>query len=113
MSTNAHGSIYDGLRYLYAEQLKNKRVSLTIKTIQKEDVIGDGGRANQGHVIGFEETPKMLVVTGATIKRQLAMATGTDDPDAMLGKKIVIYPIKSTRSISGQAIRIAVPEEHA
>ncbi len=106
-------SIYDGLRYLYAEQLKGKRVKLTIKSIIPEEIVGDGGRKTQGHVLSFEETPKMFVVTGATVKRQLGMATGTDDPDAMAGKQITLYPVKSAKSISGQAIRVAVPEFHA
>jgi hypothetical protein len=52
-------------------------------------------------------------VSGSTIKRQLGMATGTEDPDAMVGKKITMYPVTSTKSISGFAIRIAVPEHAA
>jgi hypothetical protein len=31
----------------------------------------------------------------------------------MIGRKITLYPVTSTKSISGQAIRIAVPEAHA
>ena len=106
-------SIYDGLKYLYAEQLKGKRVTLKIKSVVAESIIGDGGRASDGHVLAFEKTPKLLVVTGATVKRQLAMACGTENPDEMIGKEVTLYPVKSARSISGQAIRIAVPEQHA
>jgi hypothetical protein len=106
-------SIYDGLKYLYAEQLKNKRVKLTIKAIRTETVVGDGGRKTEGHVLSFEETPKELVVTGSTIKRQLAIATQTDDVEEMVGKTITIYPVASSRSISGQAIRVAIPEHAA
>lgn len=106
-------SIYDGLKYLYAEQLKNKRVTLTIKDVHAEEIIGDGGRKTCGHVLAFTETPKLLVVSGATIKRQLAMATQTDDTEEMKGKRITLYPVASTRSVSGQAIRIAIPEAMA
>jgi hypothetical protein len=106
-------SIYDGLKYLYAEQLKGKRVTLKIKGVKAESIKGDGGRESDGHVLSFEKTPKMLVVAGSTVKRQLAMATGTENPDEMVGKEITLYPTKSTRSISGLAIRIAVPEIHA
>jgi hypothetical protein len=106
-------SIYDGLKYLYAEQLKGKRVTLKIKAVTAETIKGDGGRESQGHVIAFEKTPKMLVVTGSTVKRQLAMACGTENPDEMIGKEVTLYPTKSTRSITGLAIRIAVPEQHA
>ena len=106
-------SIFDGLKYLYAEQLKNKSVKMTIKSVAVQEIVGDGGRKTMGHVLGFERTPKLLVVSGATIKRQLALATGTDDPDAMVGKEIVLYPVASSRSVSGQAIRIKIPEQHA
>jgi hypothetical protein len=103
-------SIYDGLKYLYAEQLHGKRYPLTIKSVSPEEITGDGGRKSMGHVLSFDETDKMLVVSGATIKRQLAMATGTEEPAKMAGQKITLYAVKSTRSISGQAIRIAIPE---
>jgi len=106
-------SIYDGLRYMYAEQLKGKRVKLTIKAVLAEKIFGDGGRATDGHVLSFTETDKLLVVSGSTIKRQLAIATGTESPDEMAGKQITLYPVKSARSLSGLAIRIAIPEHMA
>lgn len=106
-------SIFDGARYLYAEQLKGKRVTLTIKSVTGEKIIGDGGRKSDGFALSFNETEKQLVISGMTIRRQLAMATETDDPDAMVGKKIVLYPVNSAKSISGQAIRIAIPEHAA
>ena len=106
-------SIYDGLKFLYAEQLKGKRVTLTIKAIRQETVIGDGGRKNEGHILTFEETPKELVVTGSTIKRQLAIATQTENTEKMIGQKVTLYPVKSNKSISGQAIRVAIPEHAA
>jgi hypothetical protein len=99
-------NIYDGLRYVYAEQLKNKRVTLTIKGVEQEEVIGDGGRKTMGHVLSFEESPRLLVVTGSTIKRQLAMSTQTDKTEEMIGKKITLYPVESKKATTGQAIRI-------
>jgi len=104
-------SIYDGLKYLYAEQLKGKRVKLKIKGVRTETVIGDGGRSNEGHVLSFDGTEKLLVVTGATVKRQLAIALGTDEIEKMVGREIVLYPVKSAKSISGLAIRVAAPED--
>jgi hypothetical protein len=106
-------SIFDGMEYLYAEQLKGKRVNLTIKSVVEQKVFGDGGRSSLGFAVAFNETPKKLVITGATVRRQLSMACATEDPDEMIGKKITIYPVESTRSISGQAIRIAIPEHAA
>lgn len=106
-------SIFDGMEFLYAEQLKNKRVTLTISGTELRDIVGDGGRKSKGYVITFAETTKKLAVTGATVRRQLALACATENPDEFIGKKIVLYPVASTRSISGQAIRIAIPEHAA
>ena len=106
-------SIFDGMEYLYAEQLKGKRVSLTISGVEQKEIIGDGGRKSIGFVVLFKETKKKLVVTGATVRRQLAMACQSENPDDYAGKQIVLYPVTSTRSISGQAIRIALPEHAA
>jgi hypothetical protein len=106
-------SIFDGMEYLYAEQLKGKRVSLTIKSVEAKEIVGDQGRKKEGFVFCFEETPKKFAVTGATVRRQLALACGTEDPDEFVGKKITLYPIESSRSISGQAIRVAIPEHAA
>ena len=113
MTATAKASIFDGMKYLYAEQLKGKRVELTIKAVKPEKVIGDGGRESKGFAMSFNETDKVLIVTGATVRRQLAMACGTEEPDAMVGKRITIYPVASTRSVSGQAIRVAIPEHLA
>jgi hypothetical protein len=107
-------SIYDGAKYLYAEQLKGKNFNLTIKAVTGGIEFDDGrGKKTQGFDIAFAETEKILGVTGITVRRQLAMATGTDDPAAMAGKKITLYAVKSARSATGQAIRVKVPEQMA
>ena len=106
-------SIFDGMAYLYAEQLKGKRVTLTIKSCEPQEIVGDGGRKSLGFALSFDETPKKLVVAGSTVRRQLAMACETENPDEFVGKKITLYPVASTRSISGQAIRVAIPEHAA
>jgi hypothetical protein len=107
-------SIYDGTKYLYAEQLKGKRVTLTIKAVTGGvEFAGSPGPKTVGFDVTFNETDKVLGMTGITIRRQLFMATGTDDPDKMAGKKITIYPTKSNKSATGFAIRIAIPEQMA
>jgi hypothetical protein len=103
-------SIFDGAKYLYAEQLKGNRVTVTIKAVTPEEITMDGGKKSTGFSLSFNETPKKLIVSGMTIRRQLAMATGTESPEEMTGKKIVLYPVKQQKSVSGLAIRIAVPE---
>jgi hypothetical protein len=42
--------------------------------------------------------------------RQYVMACGGDPEDGHAGKKIVLYPVDSKKSQTGQAIRIAIPE---
>lgn len=106
-------SIFDGMEFLYAEQLKGKRVTLTIKAVEQKEIVGDGGRKSLGFAVSFAETPKKLIVSGATVRRQLAMACESENPDDFIGKKICLYPVLSSRSISGQAIRIALPEHAA
>lgn len=106
-------SIFDGMEYLYAEQLKGKRVTLTIKAVEGKEIIGDGGRKSTGFTVSFAETKKKLIVAGATVRRQLAMVCQSENPDDYAGKQIVLYPVASNRSVSGQAIRIALPEHAA
>jgi hypothetical protein len=94
--------------------LKGKRVSLTIKSVVGGVEFCDNrGAKTQGFDVVFNETDKVLGMTGITVRRQLFMATGTDDPSAMVGKKITLYSVKSAKSATGQAIRIAVPEQMA
>jgi hypothetical protein len=107
-------SIYDGTKYLYAEQLKGKRVTLTIQAVVGGIEFCDArGQKSRGFDVTFKETDKVFGMTGITVRRQLFMATGTDDPDQMAGKTITLYPIQSAKSATGQAIRVAVPEHAA
>lgn len=112
MSTQTK-SIFDGMEYLYAEQLKGKRVTLTIKSVEQKEIIGDGGRKSLGFSIAFNETKKKLIVAGATVRRQIAMACQGENPDDYSGKQVVLYSVPSSRSVSGLAIRIALPEHAA
>ena len=109
MSEAKPKSIYDNLEYLYAENLKGKRVTLTIKTVKDgaKFFCPQSNTTNIGYDVVFEETPKKLGLTGTTIIRQLGIAAGTDDPDQMGGKKIILFPMKSQKSATGFAIRIA------
>ncbi len=100
-------SIMDGTRYLYAEQLKGRSVTLTIKAITGDVEFTDTrGKKNVGYDVEFAETKKVLGVTGITIRRQLATACGTEVPQEMVGKKITLYPVASAKAVTGQAIRV-------
>lgn len=101
-------TVYDGLPYIYAENLKGKRVALTIKSVKNgvEFVSADGRKAI-GFDVHFTETEKILGVTGVTVRRQIAAACGTDVLEEMAGKRITLFSVESKKSATGQAIRIA------
>lgn len=100
-------SIYDGVKYIYAESLEGKAVTLTIKKVIGGIEFTDSrGKKNQGFDIAFEKTDKLLGVCGVTVRRQLFMACGTQDVSQWPGKKITIYPERSSRAVTGWAIRV-------
>ena len=104
-------SIFDWMKYVYAEGLRGKRVTVTIKSVTGgAEFFDPNGRKATGFDVAFVETPKLLGITGNTVRRQLFMATGTDNPAEMPGKRIVLYPVKSAKSATGEAIRIAKAE---
>jgi len=106
-------NIFDKEKYLYAENLQGKRVKLTIKKIVGGIDFHSPAGKKKGFDIYFDKTDKILGVTGITVKRQLFMATGTEETDEMVGKEITLYAVKSIKSATGLAIRIAVPEQNA
>lgn len=100
-------SIMEGVPYMYAENLKGKRVNLTIKrVIAGVDFTSTDGRKTTAFDVEFEETPKRLGVPGVTIRRQLCMACGTDDYSQWPGKRVTIFPVASKKSATGWAIRV-------
>jgi len=105
---SAKRSIFDGTKYIYAEQLKGRRVTLTIKKIDSGVEFSDPrGSKSKGLDLWFEETDKAFGVVGITVRRQVASALGTDDPDEMIGQKIILFPVESAKSATGKAIRVA------
>lgn len=104
-------SIMQDVKYLYGESLKGKRVTLTIKGASGgvEFVAGDGRKA-LGFDVTFNETPKVLGVTGVTVRRQLAAALDSDDVSTWPGKRVTLYPVASKKSATGWAIRVARAE---
>lgn len=103
-------TIYDGLKYLYAEQLGDKRWTFTIKRLEKASFTDQRGAKSTGWDIYFKETERPFGAVGSTVIRQLFMATGTADPVECEGKKIVLYAVPSAKAAAGKAIRIAVAE---
>ena len=101
-------SVYDGLPYIYAENLHGKRVSLTIKGVKSGvEFTSADGHKKIGFDVSFAETKKILGLPGVTVRRQIADATGTENPAEMVGHKITLYSVPSKKAATGIAIRIA------
>jgi hypothetical protein len=107
-------SIFQGVKYIYAENLKGKAVSLVISRVVGGIEFTDGtGRKNRGFDIHFAKTDKVLGVCGITVRRQLAATCGTDDTAQWVGKTITLYPVKSAKAATGWAIRVQVNPQSA
>jgi len=108
--------VTDTLRYLYGENLlgpdkQPRKHTVTIKDVISDEFVDQRGGKSNGFSLVFEETKRMLGVTGVTVTRQLVMATGTESAKDMIGKKIVLYPVPSKKSVSGWAVRIDVKQD--
>jgi len=100
-------SIFDGCKYICAEQLHSKAATLTIKAITPKTIVGDGGREAEGFEMSFAETPKMYAFACSTNRRALMSIFSTEDYRVYVGKRIKLYPAKSGK---GLAIRIAAAD---
>lgn len=86
---------YDQLypnRFLKAGELQGKRVTLTIKDIDLDNLVGDDGKEKVKGVISFDESPKQIALNKtngiclrAMFGRKLADWTG---------KRVIIFPDK-------------------
>jgi hypothetical protein len=99
------------MKYIYAEQLQGKRVTLTIDRVQGGiDFTDTTGRKNKGLDVYFVGKTKCLGLVGTTIRRQFIAALG-DDLNQWPGKRIVLFPVPSAKAVTGQAIRAAAAQE--
>ena len=107
MSETKAPSIFDGCKYLYAEQLKGRKVTLKIKDIQPVKIVGESGREDMGFEMSFEETPKKYAFSNKINRKTLAELYG-EDYRQYVGKRIGLFAGKSSK---GAAIRFCEPEE--
>ncbi len=114
------------LRCIYAEMLKGKRITLDIESVREapEKLYCSGQSTGAWDVIFtqhdkdgnnlYVQIPQPNIHGKRTsLLRQFVMATGGDPSEESAGKKITLYPVESKKSVTGQAIRIAIPEHHA
>jgi len=86
-------------RFLHADQLKGKKVTVTIKDIALEELEGEKGKQIKV-IMFFQESAKQYVVpktNGFCMKRMFG-----NDPNAWIGKRITLYP--TTTSFGRQTV---------
>jgi len=119
---------WDNLRCLYAEDLKNRRITLTVAGVRETP---KGARLfchneeSAAFDVAFKETDKdgktpYIQIPApnkfgkrTTLLRQYVMVCGGDPCSDHAGRKVTLYPVESKKSQTGQAIRVAVPEQMA
>lgn len=86
-------------RFLHADQLKGRKVTVTVKDITIEELEGEKGKQIKV-IMYFAESPKQYVVpktNGFCMKRMFG-----NDPNAWVGKRVTIYP--TTTSFGRQTV---------
>lgn len=80
--------LYPG-RFLKAGEFKGRKVTLTIKDVELEELVGDTGPKMKG-IISFQETPKCLALnkTNGLCLREMF---GRKLPE-WVGKKVILFP---------------------
>lgn len=80
--------LYPG-RFLKAGELHGKKVTLTIRDVDVEELIGDKGAKMKG-IVSFEKTPKQIALnrTNGTCLREMFGRTLAN----WVGKRVVIFP---------------------
>lgn len=105
-------SIMDGVKWIYGENVRDRKVRLTIAKVDPGAEFVDGnGRKTSGFSVAFAETPKCLGVTGVTIRRQLVMACGGEDYTKWAGKAVTLYGVPSKKSATGWTVRVGPAEQ--
>jgi len=118
--------MWENLKCLYAENLKNQRITFAVVAVRNApdplfcqsgqtaawDVMLDK-KAKDGCSIYIQIPKQNANGKAAGILRQYVMVMGSEPCDEHKGKQLTLYPAASKKSLTGQAIRIAVPEAHA
>lgn len=90
---SSYSELYPG-RFLKADMLKGRKVTLTIKDIEIEELVGEKNKKEPKVIVKFAERPLELVfpkTNGYCMKRMFG-----NDPHAWIGKRITIYPTETS-----------------
>jgi hypothetical protein len=80
--------LYPG-RFIKAEELKGKKVTLTITDVDVERLVGDDGAKKVKAIISFKESEKKLVACKTTGTQIMAMFT--KDLANWIGKRVTLF----------------------
>lgn len=79
-------------RFLKAGELKGKRVTLTIKDVDTDALIGDDGKEKIKGFLAFEKTPRQVVLNktnGLCLRAMFGKKLSE-----WIGKRVIFYPDK-------------------
>lgn len=85
----SYSEMYPG-RFLKADMLKGKKVTVTIIEIMGEDLIGENNKAKAEWIVKIKERPLQLVLNKTNAFCLYRMFGG--DPHSWLNKRITLYP---------------------
>jgi hypothetical protein len=77
-------------RFLKADLLKGRKVTLTIKNIVGEGLMSEDGKANLEWVVSFAERPLEFVMNKTNATCLYRMFGG--DPNSWIGRKVTLFP---------------------
>lgn len=103
-----HYKLLHPRKYICAADLDGKDVKLTIKSIDHEELVMEGGKKDVEPVITFEKAKKKMVLN-RTNARRIAEYYG-DDVDQWVGKEITLYPTTTKAKGGGTTDCIRVRE---
>lgn len=105
-----HYKLLHPRNYISAADLDGKDATLTIESIQHEDVVGESGRKENLPIVTFAKAKKKFILNRTNAKA-IAAQHGPD-VDGWVGKSITIYP--TTTKAKGEVtecIRIRAGKE--
>jgi hypothetical protein len=86
---DTYSELYPG-RFLKADLLKGKKVTLTIKNVDIEELIGENNKAAAKVIVSFAERPLELVLpktNGECLRRMFG-----NNPHQWVGKRVTLFP---------------------
>lgn len=85
----SYSEMYPG-RFLKADMLKGKKVTVTVTAIEGEALIGENNKEKDEWIVRIKERPLQLVLNKTNAFCLYRMFGG--DPHSWIGKRITIYP---------------------